>query len=117
MAFSKMGTSRSKLDTAAILDLWPLEAAFFVHKMADSIHDAQLIKNRRSYTGNQTAGVGVGLLKHCRPRVIRLCRQFGLLVFQMIEGLELHDRPGQVLGQPVMDFVGDGLPLMVAGLQ
>ena len=35
----------------------------------------------------------------------------------MIESLELHDRPGQLLGQPVVDFVGDELPFVIAGVQ
>ena len=57
------------------------------------------------------------LLEHGQPGIVSLRRILGLLVFQVIESLELHDRPGQLLGQPVVDFVGDELPFVVAGVQ
>ena len=34
---------------------------------------------------------------------------------QVIINLELHDRAGQLLGQAVMDVVGDQLAFVVAG--
>ena len=35
----------------------------------------------------------------------------------MVEGLKLHDRTGQLLGQSVVDLVGNHLAFVIAGLQ
>ena len=86
-------------------------------KMGDGRHDARFVENRRPDTGDQTTGLEVALLEHGHPCIIRLCCLFGLRVLLVVVGLELHDRPGQLLGKPVMDVVGDQLPFVVAGLQ
>ena len=39
------------------------------------------------------------------------------VLLQAVVGLELHHRRGKVLGQPVVNLVGDDLPFVVAGLE
>ena len=39
------------------------------------------------------------------------------VLFQGIIGLELHSRSGKILGQPVVNLVGNDLPFVVAGLE
>ena len=92
-------------------------ADLFVDKMADSSHNAFLIEDRRSYAGDQAAGFEVALAKHRHCCMVGVGCLLWLGFLQMVEGIELHDRPGQLLGQPVMDFVGDELPFVIAGLQ
>ena len=57
------------------------------------------------------------LLQHRHRRFIRLRRQIGICALLMRIGLELHDRPHQLLGKPVVDLIGDQLALVVARLQ
>ena len=84
-------------------------------EVGDGFHDAFFIENRRPDPGNQAASLKMPLLEHGYARIESIRRLFGLRVLQMIVGLELHDRPGQLLSQPIVDFVGDKLPFVVAG--
>ena len=59
----------------------------------------------------------MSLLEHCHCCIVSLRSILGGLVFQVIESLQLHECRCQLLGQPVMDFIGDELPFMVAGMQ
>ena len=86
-------------------------------KVGDGLHDARFIEDRRPDPGDQAAGLKMPLLEHGHPCIESLRRLLRVLVLQVIESLELHDRPGQLLGQPVVDFVGDELPFVVAGVQ
>ena len=117
MAFSRVGASRSKSTLLRYSIFGSLQAALLVHKMGDGRHDARFVEDRRPDAGDQTAGLEMALLEHRHAGVVGLRRLFGLRVLQVGEGLELHDRPGQLLGQSVVDFVGDELPFVVAGLQ
>ena len=51
------------------------------------------------------------------PASKALAASLGLASSSVGVDLELHDRPGQLLGQAVVDVVGDQLPFVVAGLQ
>ena len=87
-----------------------------MYKMGHRCHDSFLIENRRSDACNQTTGLKVRLLKQCHSRIIHLGCQSRLRVLQVMEGLKLHDGPRQLLGQFIVNVVGDGLSLMVTGL-
>ena len=85
--------------------------------MIDGSNDTLLIKNGRPHAAYQAPGLEMGLAEHGYAGVISFCGVLGYRLFEMIVDIELHDCPGQVLGQPIVDFVGDGLPFVVAGLQ
>ena len=99
------------------IDLRSLATAMFMDKVGDGRHDAGFIENWRpapwrSIAGPQNALVGAWSSLHRKPSP-----PLGVLVLQVIESLKLHDRPGQLLGKFIMDFVSDELPFVVAGLE
>ncbi len=57
------------------------------------------------------------LPQHGHPSIIRLGGIFGLGLLRVVVGFELHDGTGKVLSQAIMDFIGNQLSFMVAGLQ
>ena len=59
----------------------------------------------------------MALPQHGHSGIVSLGRILGPCLLEMLIDIELHDRAGKVLGQAVVDFVGDQLPFVVAGLQ
>ena len=59
----------------------------------------------------------MALPQHGHSSIVSLCRILWLCLLEMLIDIELHDGTGKVLGQAVVDFVGDQLPFMVAGFQ
>ena len=85
--------------------------------MGNRRHDARFIQDRRPNAADQASGLEMRLPQHGDRGVIRFRRLLRLRVLLMPIGFELHDRPGQLLGKPVVDFIGDQLPFVVARLQ
>ena len=85
--------------------------------MGNGDHNPGFIQNRRPYTAYQPPGLFMCLTQHGYRRVQRFRRLFRHDVLLIGIGLELHDGPCQLLGQTIMDFVGNHLPFVVAGLE
>ena len=106
-----------KFDLTEILYAGALLAALFVNQMGDRLHHARFVENWRADAGNEASGLEMGLPQHHHAGLVGLDCILGALVVELLEDLELHDCPGQLLGQAVVDVVGDELPLVVARLQ
>ena len=85
--------------------------------MREGGHDPRLVEDRRANAADQAAGLGVGLAKHRHRGMEGVGGLFRTGILEMVEGIELHDRAGQFLGQTVVDLVGDQLALVVARLE
>ena len=66
---------------------------------------------------DEAAGFEMPLVQHGDARIVGFCRFAGFCFFEVVEDLELHDGAGQLLGQPVMNFISYQLPFMIAGLE
>ena len=85
--------------------------------MRNALDDARFIEDRRPDAGDQAAGLEMPLPQLTTRGVesIRCLLQPGCPSDG--QDLELHEGPRQLLGQAVMDFVGNELPLVVAGAE
>ena len=105
-------------DPAAKIDLRSLVEGRIVDQMGDGGHDARFVEDRRPHAADEPPGLGVALAGAWPCRASKaLAASFGFACLKMVVDLELHDRPGQLLGQSVVDVVGDQLPFVVAGLE
>ena len=59
----------------------------------------------------------MGLTNKLHGSLVGFLRFVRGVLSQGIVSLKLHPRSGEILGQPVVNLVGDDLPFVVAGLE
>ncbi len=87
-----------------------------VDQMRDGGHHARLVENRRPHTADQSPRFEVRLTQHGLTCFVGPGRLGGPRVFQVGVRLKLHDRAGELLGQAIVNFIGYGLPVVIARL-
>jgi hypothetical protein len=80
--------------------------------MAAATPDSSRIGGRTPLISRRASKLG--LPQHLHARVVGHLRVGRLMLFQGLIGLQLHDGRRQLLGQAVVDFVGDQLALVIA---
>ena len=104
-------------DFAAEMKLRSSIRSALIHKVSYRSNDAQFIKDRWSDPGKQTSSLLQALLYDPDPSTVTLRSHLGILRFLLLENLEVHHCSRQLLGKPIVYFIGDQLPLFVVRLQ
>ena len=89
----------------------------FVNQMRNRRLKPDFIDDRRAHFADQAPRLGVGLANKLHGRLVGFLRLFRGVLPKGIVSLKLHARSGKILGQPVVNLVGDDLPFVVAGLE
>ena len=85
------------------------------HQRFDGVDDPQLVEGRRPEAADQPPRL-VGR----RPQKTQTFAKFavfGRATQAMFAGLQLHHRPGEILGESVVNLIGDELPLAFLDLE
>ena len=98
-------------------DLGPAGLLLIVSQVGQGGHDSRLVEDRGADSADQPAGFEMRLPHHLHARVVGGLGVLGRGTLELLVGLELHHRGGQLLGQPVVDVVGDQLPFVIAGAE
>ena len=84
--------------------------------MSDSDCDSLFVKNGWSDIVDHAAGFVETLAERGHPGGTQFWHTIGILAFAFLSHFELHDGGHQVLGQTVVNFVGNQSPLVIARL-
>ena len=105
------------MHVALEFDLRPAGNLLVVRQVAQGGHDARLVEDRRPHAADQPPRFEMRLPHHLHARIVGGPGVPGRGPLGLLVGLELDHRGGQLLGQPVVDVVGDQLPFVIAGAE
>ena len=98
-------------------DLRPAGPVLFVHQILNGLDDAELVEHRRTQAADQPTGLVDGAADQLHARVKSFPRLGRIARERLAKGLQAEDCAGKLLGEAVVNLVGDQLAFLLVNVE